>query len=322
MVLVARWTCGIPLLAILSLKLPVSASFSWQYSNRRDTTSSDRFCAAPPKRRLGRGRRSGLHPTPRQSACKSAFVLCAAAPKDWDAILAQEDDDDDDDDQGSSSVDTSWLKSPADMVYNQRNCDRSNDNFAAIVGAGGPAADVYGSVATKNAEAIFWFLGKVAHVSDVTLEQCVARQWNLIQQHAANLRPLDLYPAVTSRSLDLWCAPANSELDVAYNRPKAKFTKMSSHVPDAAGIKNVMVGFQGEVYDRGEDGFRTWRLTANGMPARPEFAGPVEEEEDDDDDEEGRAPTDEEMAQIQKALEGKDINQVYEEQEQRRNDSK
>jgi hypothetical protein len=300
----ARWTTGLPLLAVqLLMRQPVCASFSFNH-----WVTSPCCVNKSSQRRSSGGLLSAGVPR------RQSVLICAAAaaPKDWDAILAQQDDDEE-----------TWWKSPADMVYTQRNCDRANENFAAIVEAGGPAADVYGSVVTKNTEAVFWFLGKVAHVSDVTLEQCVARQWNLIQQHAANLRPVDLFAAVTSRSLDLWCAPANSELDVAYNRPTAAFTKMSPHVTDdAAGIKNILVGFQGEVYDRGEDGFRTWRLTANGGPARPEFAGPVEEEEEYD-DEMGRGISDEDMAKIQKALEDKDINQVYEEQERRRrnNDS-
>lgn len=246
------------------------------------------------------------------NAKRRGTALTMGTTKNWDAILAEED--------GGGVL----SKVPVDMVYNRRNCERCNKNYVAIKGAGGPAADLYVCVATADKEAVFWFLGKVAHVSDVSLEQCIARQWPLIQQHAANLRPLDLFPAVTSQTLDLWCAPADSEFDVAYNRPSCTFTKMEQDVPGAAGIKANLIGFQGEVYDRGEEGFRTWRLTANGMPSRPEIKGPVDEEPvdeeyegDDDDGTEARAPTDEEMERIQKALEGMDINDVYKEQERR-----
>jgi hypothetical protein len=245
---------------------------------------------------------------------RSSTAVFMGSAKNWDAILAEEEQD-----PGFKST------IPADMMYNKRNCERCNKNNLAIKAAGGPAADLYGCVSTDNQEAVFWFLGKVAHVSDVSLEQCVARQWPMIQQHAANLRPIDLFPAVSSKSLELWCAPADSEFDVAYNRPSCVFQKMESDVPGAAAVKANMIGFQGEVYDRGEEGFRTWRLTDTGMPSRPEVTGPkddIEYDDTDDDDDEGtRAPTDEEMKQIQKALEGKDINDVYEAQEQRRKEA-
>ena len=230
------------------------------------------------------------------------------------------------------------------MKYSPRNCQRAQQSFLAIRNSGpsAPAADIYGCDASttttttsstddkNNDEAIFWFLGKVAHVSSVSLEQCVARQWPLIQQHAANLRPLDLFPAYTNDDLELWCAPADSEFDVAYNRPKVQFQKMrhsDDDVPGAAQVKTNLVGFQGEVYDLGEEGFRTWRKRVDGSPARPEITGsPVSEEPvtaapavptagntflD-------RPPTDEEMQRIEEMLQGKDINELYEEQERLR----
>lgn len=241
--------------------------------------------------------------------------MILGSSKNWDEILAQEDEG-----EGGDLNEKSW-KTPVDMAYNQRNCERSNKNYAAIKRVGGPAADLYGCVSTTaNEEAVFWFLGKVAHVSDVSLEQCVARQWPLIQHHAANLRPLELFPAVSSQSLELWCAPADSEIEVAYNRPTVQFQKMAREVPGADSVKANFLGFQGEVYDRGEDGFRTWRLTADGRPSRPEIVGPPMEDDDStesDDEPSTRAPTDQEMEQLQKAFEGKDINELYEEQERR-----
>jgi hypothetical protein len=89
---------------------------------------------------------------------------------------------------------------------------------------------------------------------------------------------------------------------------------MSSDVPGSETIPINHLGFQGEVYERGEEGFRTWRYRSNGLPSRPEITGPVEEEEE----EEPMMPSDEQLEQLQKALEGKDINELYEEQERRR----
>ena len=237
-------------------------------------------------------------------------ITALRSSKNWDEIHAQDEEDD-----GSLRS-----KIPADMKYNQRNCERSNKNFVAIKGAGGPAADLYGCATTSDEETVFWFLGKVAHVSDVSLEQCVARQWPLIQQHAVNLRPLDLFPAASSQSLQLWCAPADSEFDVAYSRPTVQFQKMERDVPGADAIKANLLGFQGEVYERGEEGFRAWRLTADGRPSRPEVMGVQEDDDEGEDasDSLATAPTDEEMERIQQALEGKDINELYEEQQRRK----
>ena len=167
----------------------------------------------------------------------------------------------------------------------------------------------------------------------------------MIQQHAANLRPLDLFGAVTNEQLDIWYAPINTEFDVAYNRPTCIFTNI---IPPteiegndlSKAVKSSYIGFQGEIYERGEDGFRTLRYVNDGTPSRPEITGPVDaavdddmnddddidtdDDDDDDDDDDASAndvmvvPDDEQMEQIQKALEGKDINEIYEEQERRR----
>ena len=251
--------------------------------------------------------------------------------KNWDKILAEEIEDEN---ERSSSSSPRKSKIPFDMKYNQRNCQRSQQTFLAIrsSSSSAPAADVYGcdssspaansAVGSNHDEALFWYLGKVAHVSDVSLEQCVARQWPLIQQHAANLRPLDLFSAFTNDCLELWCAPADSEFDVAYNRPSVVFQKMRPDVPGAEQIKSNLVGFQGEVYEGGEEGFRTWRNVVDGSPARPEITGsPASAEEPVASEPQGdilnRPPTDEEMQRLEEMLKGKDINELYEEQERR-----
>lgn len=192
-----------------------------------------------------------------------------------------------------------------DMRYNRRNVQRQVRNFQALRSAGGKGVtrDVY--VRDPQSQS-FWFVGKVASVSDVSFEECVARQWNLIETHAVNLRPLDLFAA--RGVLQIWTAPGDSELDVAYNRPDVAFRQ---HFRDpnrlSLDIKSSLIGFQGEVYERGEEGFRTWRLD-DGSPARAEIQLPSED---------FRAPTEDEMNVIQDAVGGKDIEEVYKEQQRR-----
>ncbi len=233
--------------------------------------------------------------TPAFSRCSISF----STRKDWDAILANDDDDDNDNNKGPPVR--------PDMKYIPRNCQRQNEHFVAIRDAAGKELtnDVY---VREPATETFWFAGKVARVSDVTVEQAVARQWPLMEMHAANLRPMELF---ASRGvLEIWIAPADSEMEVAYNNPDLLFVKMEKEVAGAQAISNIMVGFQGEMYDQGETGFRAWRKD-DGSPAKPPLQTP------DDDDEQRKMPTDDEMQEIEKALEGKDINELYEEQQRR-----
>ena len=210
-------------------------------------------------------------------------------------------DDDDDDDQ----IYAQYTQAAPDMSYEPRNLKRQHETFVDIRQVGGKDVtnDVYVRVPSQD---VFWYSGKVAKVSDVTLEECVGRQWAMIERHACNLRPIELYPH--RGTLEIWTAPGDSELDVAYNRPSVQMVKMTkpTEIITNRQVSNNKIGFQGEVYHDGEQGFRTWR-TDDGLPARPEINPGGET----------RPPTDEEYAKIQQELAGKDINALYEEQQKR-----
>jgi hypothetical protein len=184
------------------------------------------------------------------------------------------------------------------MKYTPRNIARQHTQFCDIREVGG---DVY--VRDPSADT-FWFVGKVARVSDVSLPHCIARQYALIEQHAANLRPLELYPK--RGSLEVWTAPGDSELEVSYNKADMIFQRMERNVDGALGVSKYMVGFQGEIYQQGEEGFRTWR-TSDGRPTKPEVlpAGTKD------------VNSEEELNQLLEKMKGMDINQLYEEQEKR-----
>eukprot|EP00565_Helicotheca_tamesis_P003027 CAMPEP_0185739338 /NCGR_PEP_ID=MMETSP1171-20130828/35189_1 /TAXON_ID=374046 /ORGANISM="Helicotheca tamensis, Strain CCMP826" /LENGTH=225 /DNA_ID=CAMNT_0028410863 /DNA_START=157 /DNA_END=833 /DNA_ORIENTATION=+ len=190
---------------------------------------------------------------------------------------------------------------PRDMKYIERNVLRQSQNFVAIREATGPELtnDVY---VRDPCTSIFWFVGKVARVSDVSAEQAVARQWPLIEQHARRLRPIELYPKKGTDALQIWTAPGDSELDVAYNRPHVQLKKMKpdSETPGSKEVRAIEIGFQGEVYQQNEEGFRTIR-TEDGRPANPEVQ-PASET---------RNPTDAEMKKIQEMLDGKDLNDMF-----------
>ena len=122
------------------------------------------------------------------------------------------------------------------------------------------------------------------------LEKAVAKQWPLIEEHSARLRPAELYPKWGS--IELWVAPGDSEVDVAYCRPEIQFIQMfRGSDEEASSVRNVEVGFQGELYENGEEGFRTVR-TADGKPAKPEIMS----------DGENRRPSEAEMDELMEML--------------------
>jgi len=210
----------------------------------------------------------------------------------WDNLI----DEDDENIQGPEI--------PRDMRYIEFNIMRQNKNFISIKEAA-VGNDLLNDVYVRDPnKGVFWFSGKVARVSDISLERAIARQYDLIEEHASRLRPMELYGK--RGSLEIWCAPGESEMDVAYNRPHIKFQKMTrvDSVSDVDTVRNCEIGFQGELYEGGEEGFRTWR-TEDGSPAKPEVKGPEKTE--------SRAPTDEEMKDISKMLEDKDLNAMFDE---------
>jgi hypothetical protein len=168
-------------------------------------------------------------------------------------------------DEVETSIEVDTNVSP-DMKYVPRNVMRQQKHYAAIREAGGPTNDVY--IRDPEDLECFYFVGKVARISDVSLAEAVSRQWDLIEMHGAQLRPIELFPA--RGSLEIWTAPGDSEMQVAYNDPDLVFVSMKRNMNGAEKIKNSFVGFEPEVYQGGEEGFRTWR-TPDGRAAKPEI---------------------------------------------------
>mmetsp|Transcript_25665 Transcript_25665/g.29787 ORF Transcript_25665/g.29787 Transcript_25665/m.29787 type:complete len:272 (-) Transcript_25665:492-1307(-) len=212
----------------------------------------------------------------------------------WDNLVDEDDDDYDEFESQGPEV-------PKDMRYVEFNIVRQNKNFVAIREAGGPEMtnDIY---VRETDSSVFWFVGKVARISDVPIEKAVAKQYPLIEEHAARLRPMELYPK--RGSLEIWTTSGDSEMDVAYNRPNTKFSKIKRD-EQADKVRNVEIGFQGEIYDSGEEGFRTLR-TEDGLAMKDEIVEP---------DGEKRPPTDDEMEKINEMLKGQDLNALFKETE-------
>lgn len=177
---------------------------------------------------------------------------------------------------------------PRDMKYNIFNIKRQRENFDSIKAVAG--TDLTNDVYARDEETdTFWFIGKVARVSDIPLEKAMARQWPMIQEHSARLRPVDLYPKWGS--LQLWVAPGDSEIDVAYCKPEIVFIQMFSDVDDASEVRNMEIGFAGELYESDEEGFRTKR-TDDGKAVKQEIEIPSDQ----------RQPTNAELDEMMEVL--------------------
>jgi len=146
---------------------------------------------------------------------------------------------------------------------------QQSKNYEAIRKVSGASLvnDIY---VRDSSTGTFWFIGKVARVSDVSLPKAVEHQWPMIEEHAGRLQPSELDSK--NRDLEIWCAPGDTELEVAYNNPETIFIKMrrNNDVEGSKDVKNVEVGFKGEMYEGGEEGFRTWR-NEDGTPTRPQI---------------------------------------------------
>ncbi|KAL7543451.1 hypothetical protein ACHAXR_012726 [Thalassiosira sp. AJA248-18] len=188
-----------------------------------------------------------------------------SAKTKWD-MLIDEDEDEDLQFNGGPPV-------PRDMKYNMFNINRQRENFESIKSVAGK--DLINDVYARDGDTdTFWYIGKVARVSDVPLEKAMARQWTMMEEHAARLRPGELYPVWGK--LQIWIAPGDSELDVAYCKPELQFVQMFRDVDGASEIRNVEIGFAGELYENDEDGFRTTR-TEDGKPTKPEMPSAVDQ---------------------------------------------
>jgi hypothetical protein len=160
---------------------------------------------------------------------------------------------------------------PRDMKYNMYNIKKQRENYESMKKVGGK--DITNDVYAKDPEEdTFWFIGKIARVGDVSVERAMARLWPMIEEHAARLRPVELYPKWGK--IQLWVAPGDSEIDVAYCRPEIKFMQMFRDIDGvediSKAVRDVEIGFQGELYESNEEGFRTVR-TADGEPVKPEI---------------------------------------------------
>jgi hypothetical protein len=138
--------------------------------------------------------------------------------------------------------------------------------------------DLY--VRASNSD-LFWFVGKLNH-DDTKLSATAAlvQELQLIKEYAKSLRPNELSgPHAVNFRLEVFTTEGNNEMNVAQNKINlVKFDESNAAFIDSTVIpssQNVLrdddsVGFEPEIYQGGEDGFRV-RRKDDGTPLKAAF---------------------------------------------------
>jgi len=133
-----------------------------------------------------------------------------------------------------------------EVAYNNENILRQQRYYNDIRKAGGTdcVQDVYvkDPGTTKDIDNIrYWYVGKVARCTGtVSSELAIARQINLLEEHAARIRPVEL--GRHFGSLEFYAAPGDTELLLTQNNPSIRIQKISKEVKGSENIPLLEVG--------------------------------------------------------------------------------
>jgi hypothetical protein len=141
-----------------------------------------------------------------------------------------------------------------DMAYIEKNIQRQMNTYLAIRESGASVDDCVRDVyARAPPQTTCWYIGKVAFTSgtDVTEQQAITRQLNLIEEHATRLRPVELGRAFGR--IEIYTAPGDSEMLVADD--KLALTRMPRYAEGCEDVSLKEAGFFCEVVTNQGIGF-------------------------------------------------------------------
>jgi len=159
-----------------------------------------------------------------------------------------------------------------DMAYNEANLRRAAETFQLIRQIGGVECtnDVYARGFNRFE---YWYIGKIARTDGtVTLNQSISRLWNLLEEHACRLRPVEL--GREYGRLEIWCANGDSELKMSQATPSSRsmpdnnnnnddddmsLIKMERFVDGSQNVNAKEVGFMAEFVTNNGQGFYIFR---------------------------------------------------------------
>ena len=133
-----------------------------------------------------------------------------------------------------------------EVAYSNENILRQQRYYNDIRKAGGSdcVQDVYvkDPGTTDNVNNIrYWYVGKVARCTGtVSSELAIARQINLLEEHATRIRPVEL--GRHFGSLEFYAAPGDTELLATQNDPSVRIQKVSKDVEGSEDVPLLEVG--------------------------------------------------------------------------------
>ena len=175
-------------------------------------------------------------------------------------------------------------------AYTEPNVRRSAQTFLDIRKIGGVDCtnDVYVRSKSKNSNVNananasgnrfqYWYIGKMARTDGtVSLEKSVAVIWNMIEEHACRLRPVELGREFGTGNLEVWVANGDTELEMSQavaggagagatgsgygleglkQMQDTNLKRMDSQVADCEGVKVLEVGLMAEIVTNTGKGF-------------------------------------------------------------------
>lgn len=153
-----------------------------------------------------------------------------------------------------------------DVAYNNENILRQLRHYNEIRKVGGKECvqDIYArDPNTSGDNTRFWFVGKVARCTGtVSAEAAIARQMNLLEEHATRIRPVEL-----GRSfgiLEFWFAPGDTEPLTSQNDMGTRLQKVRKVVDGSDKVPLLEVGLDLSIVTNQGAGFCIVR-TADGV---------------------------------------------------------
>lgn len=141
-----------------------------------------------------------------------------------------------------------------DMAYLEKNIQRQMNTYTAIRQSGASIEDCIRDVYARAApQTTCWYIGKIAFTSGtgVSEKQAIARQLNLIEEHATRLRPVELGRAFGRT--EIYTAPGDSEIAVSQNQEP--LLRMPRYAEGCEDVTLQEIGFFCEVVTNRGIGF-------------------------------------------------------------------
>lgn len=144
-----------------------------------------------------------------------------------------------------------------DTAYTNENILRQLRYYNDIRKVGGAdcTQDIYARDPNTEGDNVrFWFVGKIARCTGtVSSEQAAGRLFNLIEEHATRIRPVELGRCFGS--LDFYSAPGDTELLTSQNDPNVRLRKLPRYVEGAENVALLEVGLNLEILTNQGVGF-------------------------------------------------------------------